>query len=81
VLSDDNALYVGARLFDREVARIGRRLSTRDGDGDAARITLYLDPMHDHLTGVMFRVSAANVRTDAVLFNDRWDDWSWMRGR
>ena len=77
VLYDDSALYVGARLFDREVAQVGRRLSTRDGDADADRITLYLDPMHDHLTGVMFRVSAANVQTDAVLFNDTWDDWSW----
>jgi Carbohydrate family 9 binding domain-like len=77
ILYDDNALYFGARLFDHEAAQIGRRLSTRDGDGDADRITLYLDSMHDHLTGAMFRVSAANVQTDAVLFNDTWDDWSW----
>jgi hypothetical protein len=78
VLYDDRALYVGVRLFDREAAQIGRRLSTRDDDdSDADRITLYLDPMHDHLTGVMFRVNAANVQTDAVLFNDTWDDWSW----
>jgi len=77
VLYDDRALYVGVRLFDRDTAHIGRRLATRDGDGDADRITLYLDTMHDHLTGVMFRVSASNVQTDAVLFNDTWDDWSW----
>jgi hypothetical protein len=77
ILYDDRALYVGARLFDREATRIGRRLATRDGDADADRITLFLDPMHDHLTGVMFRVSASNVQTDAVLFNDTWDDWSW----
>jgi len=78
VLYDDRALYVAVRLFDREAAQIGRRLSTRDDDdSDADRITLYLDPMHDHLTGVMFRVSAANVQSDAVLFNDTWDDWSW----
>ena len=77
VLYDDHALYVGVRLFDRDTAHLGRRLSTRDGDADADRITLYLDPMHDHLTGVMFRVSASNVQTDAVLFNDTWDDWSW----
>jgi hypothetical protein len=78
VLFDDRALYVGVRLFDRDAAQIGRRLSTRDDDDDDAdRITLFLDPMHDHLTGVMFRVSASNVQTDAVLFNDTWDDWSW----
>jgi hypothetical protein len=78
VLYDDRALYVGVRLFDRQATEIGRRLSTRDdNDDDADRLTLYLDPMHDHLTGVMFRVSASNVQTDAVLFNDTWDDWSW----
>jgi hypothetical protein len=78
VLYDDRALYVGVRLFDRDAPQIARRLTTRDGDAsDADRITLFLDPMHDHLTGVMFRVSASNVQTDAVLFNDTWDDWSW----
>src|SRR5688572_1011293 len=77
VLYDDRALYVGMRLFDRDTVHLGRRLSTRDGDTDADRVTLYLDTMHDHLTGVMFRVSASNVQTDAVLFNDTWDDWSW----
>ncbi|HEY9465139.1 MAG TPA: DUF5916 domain-containing protein [Vicinamibacterales bacterium] len=77
VLYDDHALYVGVRLFDHDTVHLGRRLSTRDGDADADRVTLYLDTMHDHLTGVMFRVSASNVQTDAVLFNDTWDDWSW----
>ena len=77
VLYDDHALYVGMRLFDHDVVHLGRRLATRDGDADADRVTLYLDTMHDHLTGVMFRVSASNVQTDAVLFNDTWDDWSW----
>ena len=60
VLYDDRALYVGMRLFDRNTVHLGRRLSTRDGDADADRVTLYLDTMHDHLTGVMFRVSASS---------------------
>ncbi len=77
VLFDDSALYIGVRLFDRDPAQIGRRLATRDGDSDSDRVTIFLDPMHDHLTGVMFRVSASNVQADAVLFNDTWDDWSW----
>jgi hypothetical protein len=77
ILYDDTAIYVAAHLFDREPAQIGRRLSTRDGEGDADWIMLYLDPMHDHLTGVRFRVTAANVQEDAVLFNDTWDDSSW----
>jgi hypothetical protein len=67
---DDDALYVGVRLFDREPGRIVRRLSTRDSDADADRVTVFLDPMHDRLTGAVFRVSAANVQKDSVLFND-----------
>ena len=77
VLYDDAALYVGARLFDGDAARVSRRLSTRDSDGDADRLTIYLDPMHDHVTGAMFRVTAANVQTDGVIHNDTWTDWSW----
>jgi hypothetical protein len=77
VAYDDDALYVGLRLFDTEPHRIVRRLSRRDESADADRVTVLLDPHHDHLTGVQFQVSAAGVQSDAVLFNDSWDDSSW----
>ena len=66
VLFDNDALYIGARLFDSNPAAVVRRLAKRDEDADADRITIYLDPMHDHLTGAFFRVSAAGVQKDAV---------------
>ncbi|HEY2946705.1 MAG TPA: carbohydrate binding family 9 domain-containing protein, partial [Vicinamibacteria bacterium] len=74
---DNEALYVGARMRDREPKRIVRRLSRRDGSVDADRIRIYLDPRHDHLTGVVFEVSAGNVQGDSAIFNDSWDDSSW----
>lgn len=74
---DNEALYVGARMLDREPKRIVRRLSRRDGSADADRIRIYLDPRHDHLTGVVFEVSAGNVQGDSAIFNDSWDDRSW----
>ena len=77
VLFDDEAVYVGARLFDTDAARIVRRMAKRDEDPDADRLTVYLDPMHDHQTGMFFRVSASGVQKDAVVFNDTWDDASW----
>ena len=76
-LYDDGALYVGARMFDSEPSRITRRLSTRDNGADADVLSLYLDPMHDKLTGAIFRVSAANVQQDQVLYNDTWTDGTW----
>src|SRR3954471_5340173 len=77
VLFDDDALYVGVRLLDSQPGAVVRRLVKRDEDADADRVTVYLDPMHDHLTGAYFRVSASGVQKDAAIFNDSWDDASW----
>ena len=78
-LYDDDALYVGARMFDSEPSKIAKRLTRRDGDGDgiADRIIVGLDAHHDKLTGSMFWVTAAGSIGDAVLFNDSSDDDTW----
>jgi len=76
-LYDDAALYVGARMFENTASSVTRRMSTRDGSPDADTISIYLDPMHDGLTGAIFRVSAANVQQDSILYNDTWTDGSW----
>jgi hypothetical protein len=77
IVFDDTAVYIGARMFDGEPGRIDRRLSSRDSDPDADRLTVYLDPLRDRLTGAIFRVSAANVQQDAALHNDSWWDNTW----
>lgn len=74
---DDSALYVGVRLHDREPARIARQLSRRDQNAEADWFAIFLDPHHDHLTGATFRVTAAGVQGDAIIFNDTSDDVSW----
>lgn len=77
VVYDDEALYVGARMFDSQPQGVVRRLSRRDDEPDADRFVLYLDPRHDHHNGFEFWVSAAGVQRDAVIYNDSWDDFSW----
>ena len=74
---DDDAIYVGARLHDSDPARIVRRLTRRDVVADADRFSIFFDPHHDHLTGVEFRVSAAGVQKDAVIYNDVYQDDTW----
>ena len=74
---DDEAVYVAARMYDKEAGRIARRLSSRDDESDADSFDFYLDAMHDHQTGAGFQISAAGVQRDAVLYNDTWDDSSW----
>ena len=62
-LYDDDALYVGARLDDGEPDRIVRApLAPRRRAPTPIASSLYLDPQHDHLTGVQLRVSAAGVQ-------------------
>ena len=77
MLYDDDALYVAARMFDHEPAMVARRLSKRDEEPDADRISLYLDTMHDHQTGFVFRVSASGVQRDQIVYNDTWTDQTW----
>ena len=78
-LYDDDALYVGARMFDSEPSKIAKRLTRRDGDTDgiADRIIVGIDAHHDKLTGSMFWVTAAGSIGDGVLFNDSSDDDTW----
>ena len=74
---DHAALYVGARLFDREPSRIVRQLARRDREAEADGFWVFLDPHHDHLTGASFSVSAAGVQGDSTIYNDSWQDNSW----
>jgi hypothetical protein len=76
-LYDDDSLYIAARLFDSEPTLISRRLARRDNSADADLLSIHLDPMHDRLTGAIFRVSASNVQQDSILYNDSWTDGSW----
>ena len=77
LLFDDHALYVGARLRDREPGRIVRQLSRRDGLAEGDTFTLYLDPHRDRRTGVVLQVSAAGVQRDAAIYDDNFEDDTW----
>ena len=77
VAYDESALYIAARLDDREPARIARQLARRDQEAQADTFTIFLDPHHDHLTGAYFSVSAAGVQRDSTIHNDTWTDDSW----
>ncbi|PYQ38018.1 MAG: hypothetical protein DMF77_25250 [Acidobacteria bacterium] len=77
LLYDDAALYVGVRLHDSEPGRIVRQLSRRDDVAEADSFSIFLDPHHDHLTGVEFQVSAAGVQRDAVIYDDNFESDAW----
>jgi len=77
VAYDDSALYVGARMFDREPSKIIRELSRRDSSSNSDAIRIYLDPQHDHRTGILLGVNAAGSMTDGMIYDDSNQDLSW----
>ncbi|UCC25679.1 MAG: carbohydrate binding family 9 domain-containing protein [Gemmatimonadales bacterium] len=65
ILYDDEALYIGVRLHDRQPvqSRLGRRdMALLDSDW----LGVVIDSYHDHRTGFTFDVNPAGVQRDAV---------------
>jgi hypothetical protein len=77
VAYDDDAIYVGARLFDSAPDSILARLGRRDAGIDADEFRFYVDAYHDRRSGFYFGLNAAGMLSDGVLYNDDWDDNSW----
>ncbi|HKI44060.1 MAG TPA: DUF5916 domain-containing protein [Balneolales bacterium] len=77
VLYDNNAIYIGARMYDNAPDSIVAQLGRRDANLTADDFTVYLDPYNDKQTGFYFGVNAAGAISDGTLYNDTWDDDSW----
>jgi hypothetical protein len=77
VLYDDDAIYVGARLYDSRPDSIMATLARRDRITSADRFLVFLDCYHDRRTGFFFGVNAAGTLYDGTLFNDDWDSDTW----
>jgi hypothetical protein len=74
---DDNALYIGARLYDSAPDSIIARLDRRDRGFDSDMFGIFIDPYLDRRSGYYFGMNAAGTVFDGVLMNDDWDDDSW----
>ncbi|HEU4455119.1 MAG TPA: DUF5916 domain-containing protein, partial [Longimicrobium sp.] len=63
---DDEALYVGARMFDSLGAEgVRTRLSRRDQAAGGDWLELVFDTYHDHTGYTIFRINPSGVKTDA----------------
>jgi len=80
VLFDDDALYIGVRLWDRQP--VNERLGRRDMDLlDSDWLGVVIDSYHDHRTAFSFDLNPAGVQRDAVKSmgagGQEQDDLSW----
>jgi hypothetical protein len=77
VLYDDDALYVGARLYDSRPDSVRAQLARRDRVSSSDRFLVFLDCYRDRRTGFFFGINAAGTLYDGTLFNDDWDSDTW----
>ena len=77
VVYGDDALYVGARLYDDHPDRIRSRLTRRDQRNQADWFEVSIDSYYDQKTARTFAVNAAGVQRDGVVQGSGGLDPSW----
>ncbi len=77
VAYDNDALYIGARMFDTSPDSIIENLARRDVSVNSDLFQVYLDPYFDKRSGFYFGINASGTLYDGTLYNDTWNDNSW----
>jgi hypothetical protein len=71
ILTDDQALYVGAWLYDSDAAGIVAGEKVRDGDiSKSDYFGILVDTYHDRQNGFVFTTTPAGIEYDAQVVNE-----------
>src|SRR5204863_4784511 len=77
-LFDDEALYVGAKMYDTAGARgVTTRLVRRDASFDSDYLQIVIDSYHDHLSRAFFEVNPSGSKSDEIGIGTSCCDQSW----
>ena len=77
-LYDDDALYVGAKMYDTEGAKgVMTRLVRRDGNFDSDYFELVIDSYHDHLSRAFFDLNPSGSKGDQIGIGTSCCDAGW----
>jgi hypothetical protein len=78
VLYDDDALYVGVRMFDAHPDSIAAQLARRDISGIYSDwLHVVIDSYHDRRNAFRFSVNPRGVQKDVLHSDDRNEDLNW----
>jgi hypothetical protein len=78
VLYDDQSLYIGARMHHAPgTGRVTGLVHRRDRDSASDWFGVAIDSVHDRRTAHEFRVNAAGVQRDVLLYADTSSDDTW----
>ncbi len=74
---DNEAIYIAAKLYDNEPAKISRELTRRDVFGTADHFGVQINGYNDGQQEFRFFVSAADVQIDVFYTESNGEDYSW----
>ena len=78
ILYDDDAMYVGVRMFDTKPDSIAAQLARRDASGIYSDwLHVVIDSYHDRRSGFRFSVNPKGVQKDVLHSDDRNEDLNW----
>ena len=77
VVHDDEAIYVGARLYDTAPDSIVAQLGRRDSNVHSDWFYVAIDSYFDRRTGFVFGLNPRSVMQDVLLHSDVEEDGSW----
>jgi hypothetical protein len=78
LMYDSDAIYIGARLYDRDPSEITARI-LRQGEqvfGDDW-FSVLLDPFHDRRSGYRFMTNPNGLRQEGLFQNISEEQWNW----
>ncbi|HEY8470824.1 MAG TPA: DUF5916 domain-containing protein [Longimicrobiales bacterium] len=77
-LYDDEAIWIGARMYDElGAAGVRTRLVRRDREADSDLLTIIFDTYHDHLGRTEFTINPSGVKGDGLGPGNASTDPSW----
>lgn len=76
IIYDDEAIYIGALMYDPEPEKILRQLSARDKRENSAWFGVAIDPYRNYQLGFSFNVTSAGVQQD-ILLSNQGEDLNW----
>ncbi len=77
IVYTDQAIYIGATMFDANPDKIMRQLSERDNFGTADFFLVSINPNNDGQNAYEFVVSAGGTQMDAQVSPSNGEDFSW----
>jgi len=78
ILYDEDALYVGAKMYDDHgAAGVTTRLVRRDATFDSDFLDIEIDGYHDHLSRAIFQVNPSGAKADYIGVGTSCCDASW----